>query len=270
MSNFWKRAITGTLFVVLMVSAILAGLEFIVVLFGVASLIGAAEFTKIIGRPFGSTFSGSWAVFSSLVIYLIIAGISLDCTGEESLAFAIPLIVIQVSIELFNPHHDFTKMAALVFGKVLIPAAFGLLSVVSVTLGYYEFMIPLGFFIFLWVNDTGAYIMGKNFGKNKLIPKVSPGKTVEGFVGGVGFTLAAAFIVSYLNPDVLERTDWIVFALIVAVFSNFGDFAESMLKRQYGVKDSGRALPGHGGILDRFDGILLAVPLLFFYLLLRY
>lgn len=253
-----------------MVSAILAGLEFMAVLFGLAVLIGSGEFVKIIGRPSGKTLSGTWAVFSAFVIYTLLAGISLGWTSTESLVFIIPLVVIQVSIELFNPHHDFTKMAALVFGQLLVGGAFGLLPQISMVLGYYEFMIPLGFFIFLWVNDTGAYLTGKNLGKTKLIPKVSPGKTIEGFLGGVGFTLSAAFIVSYLNPDVLESKDWMVFALIVAVFSNFGDFAESMLKRQYGVKDSGVALPGHGGILDRFDGILLAVPMLFFYLLLRY
>ena len=270
MSNFWKRAITGTLFVVLMVSAILAGLEFMVTLFGLAALIGAGELTKIMGRPFGSTVSGSWAVLSALLVYLLIAGISLEWFDINSLVFIIPVLVVQVSIELFNPKHDFTKMAAMAFALVLIASAFGLLSSVSVVLGYYEFMIPLGIFIFIWVNDTGAYLMGKNFGKTKLIPNVSPGKTVEGFVGGVASTLTAAFLIADLNPDVLESKDWMIFALIVAVFSNFGDFSESMLKRQYGVKDSGKVLPGHGGVLDRFDGILLAAPMLFFYLLLRY
>jgi len=119
----------------------------------------------------------------------------------------------------------------------------------------------------LWTNDTGAYLSGRSFGKHKLAPKISPGKTIEGFIGGVILALVLAYFMPVITGELTE-TRWIVIAFIIAVFSNAGDLVESMLKRSCGVKDSGAILPGHGGILDRFDGILLAVPVILAYLLL--
>jgi phosphatidate cytidylyltransferase len=131
--------------------------------------------------------------------------------------------------------------------------------------GSYESEIVLGFFVLLWVNDTGAYLVGRSMGKHKLMPAVSPGKTIEGFVGGVMLSLAAAWG-WYDFSEVLSLSDWLVMAFIVAVFSNAGDLVESLFKRNCGVKDSGNFLPGHGGVLDRFDGIMLSIPMILAYL----
>jgi phosphatidate cytidylyltransferase len=132
--------------------------------------------------------------------------------------------------------------------------------------GSFNPYIPLGFLIILWSNDTGAYLAGKSFGKHKLFERISPNKTWEGFVGGLILALFVGFnLAQYFGG--LERWQWAVMAVIIAVFGTLGDLVESMLKRTLGVKDSGNILPGHGGLMDRFDGLLLAAPLVFLFLL---
>jgi len=269
MNNFWQRAITGVIFVVALVLSIISGERSLALVFGLAVIIGSSEFTRIIGRPAKSTFQGGFAMLSTAVLYSLISAHALDLITLKYIAIWIPVVVLQISSELFSKNPNFGSLGLNVFGTILIASSFGSIQLVAHVFGYYDYSIPLGFFVFLWMNDTGAYLMGKWKGKTKLIPKISPGKTVEGFVGGVGLTLSAAFIASTFDTP-LNRTDWMVMAIIVSIFSNFGDWTESMLKRAYDVKDSGRVLPGHGGILDRFDGVLLAMPMLLFYFLLRY
>jgi phosphatidate cytidylyltransferase len=125
--------------------------------------------------------------------------------------------------------------------------------------------IIIGIFVLLWVNDTFAYLIGKNFGKHKLFEKVSPKKTIEGFVGGFIFTIIASFIISYFF-DFLSPFEWFIIALIVGIFGNLGDLIESKFKRIAGVKDSGKIMPGHGGLLDRLDSFIFVVPYTFIYL----
>ncbi|HKJ06074.1 MAG TPA: phosphatidate cytidylyltransferase [Flavobacteriaceae bacterium] len=123
----------------------------------------------------------------------------------------------------------------------------------------------LGVFLLIWTNDTFAFLVGKNFGKHKLLERISPNKTIEGFVGGMTFTFLASFAVANQFPQ-LSLTQWIVIAAIVNVFGVLGDLIESMFKRQAGVKDSSNFIPGHGGFLDRFDSVIFAAPFIFIYL----
>ena len=124
----------------------------------------------------------------------------------------------------------------------------------------------LGVFILIWVNDSAAYVVGKNFGKQKLFPSVSPKKTVEGFLGGLFFAcISSYFIATYTTT--LNSTNWLILAIIVSVFGTLGDLIESKFKRQANVKDSGVIMPGHGGLLDRLDSIIFTAP--FIYLFLR-
>jgi phosphatidate cytidylyltransferase len=147
-------------------------------------------------------------------------------------------------------------------GALLIPLSFGLLCQPLIS-GEERFGI-LFFFILLWTNDSMAYVTGRLLGRHKLWERISPKKTWEGFFGGVIF----AMIVSYLAHARLglNLIDALSFAFLVGVFGTLGDLLESSLKRKVGVKDSGSILPGHGGILDRFDGVMLAAPMVFFYL----
>ena len=135
----------------------------------------------------------------------------------------------------------------------------------------FESLIPLSVFVFLWVNDTGAYCAGSLLGRHKLFPRVSPGKTWEGSVGGGLFVLIAAALVGHFanqgdTPHLLGIPQWMGLGLVVTVFGTWGDLVESLLKRTWGIKDSGKLLPGHGGMLDRFDSSLLAIPAAVIYL----
>jgi phosphatidate cytidylyltransferase len=129
-------------------------------------------------------------------------------------------------------------------------------------------LLPLSVFIFLWVNDSGAYCVGSLIGRHKLFPRISPGKSWEGSIGGAVFVLAAAFAISYFldKEQMLTMPAWLGLGLVVVVFGTWGDLVESLFKRTLGIKDSGNILPGHGGMLDRFDSSLLAIPAAVVYL----
>ena len=133
----------------------------------------------------------------------------------------------------------------------------------------YSYQILLGFFFLHWMNDTGAYLVGLTMGKHKLLKRVSPKKSWEGLIGGALFALLTGYLLSRFFP-VLNLVNWMTIALIVIVFGTLGDLTESMLKRYLGLKDSGSILPGHGGLMDRFDGILLSTPVVFVFLQLIY
>ena len=123
----------------------------------------------------------------------------------------------------------------------------------------------------IWTNDTFAYLVGKNFGKHKLFPSVSPKKTIEGFIGGLLFSVICGILLGKYFIGVKHIYFWVVIAIIVSIFSTLGDLIESKLKRIAGVKDSGTIMPGHGGILDRLDSIIFVIPFInLFYLILRY
>ncbi|MBX7180992.1 MAG: phosphatidate cytidylyltransferase [Bacteroidia bacterium] len=129
----------------------------------------------------------------------------------------------------------------------------------------YTFQVILGHLIIIWANDTGAYGFGVTFGKHRILERISPKKSWEGAAGGLLFGLTAAYIWSQYNP-ILSTVNWIVVAIIIMVTGTLGDFVESMFKRHLGVKDSGSIMPGHGGMLDRFDSVLLSAPFVWAYL----
>jgi phosphatidate cytidylyltransferase len=167
-----------------------------------------------------------------------------------------------------NTHQEFVTLAYQLMGITYITIPLVMLS----KLGFFNMLVyshglPMGFFVLLWTSDTGAYLAGRSMGKNKLFERVSPKKTWEGSIGGLMLTLLVAYGLSYLFDEV-SLGDWLVIALLIVVFGTFGDLFESLMKRNLHIKDSGKILPGHGGVLDRFDGLFLAAPAVFFYLLL--
>ena len=125
--------------------------------------------------------------------------------------------------------------------------------------------IFMGILVLIWINDSFAYFTGKRFGKNKLFPRISPGKTWEGTIGGALFTLALSYVV-FLAFNDFSFEKWAGIAFIVAVFGTIGDLVESMLKRSKGVKDSGSIMPGHGGALDRFDSFIFVLPFIWLFI----
>ncbi|AII51845.1 phosphatidate cytidylyltransferase [Hymenobacter sp. APR13] len=158
----------------------------------------------------------------------------------------------------FSP---FSNVGVALLGLLYVSLPMSLLNVVAFTETGYDYRRVLALLFLVWSSDTGAYAAGKTFGKHKLAPKISPGKTWEGAIGGFLLTLAMGWALGYLLPE-LSLTYRLVVATAVAIFGPLGDLAESMLKRSVGVKDSGRIMPGHGGLLDRFDAFLFILPVL--------
>jgi phosphatidate cytidylyltransferase len=158
----------------------------------------------------------------------------------------------------FSP---FSNVGVALLGLLYVSLPMSLLNVVAFTETGYDYRRVLALLLLVWSSDIGAYAAGKTFGKHKLAPKISPGKTWEGAIGGFLLTLAMGWALGYLLPE-LSLTYRLVVAGVVAVFGPLGDLAESMLKRSVDVKDSGRIMPGHGGLLDRFDAFLFILPVL--------
>jgi phosphatidate cytidylyltransferase len=188
------------------------------------------------------------------------------------LLFLLPLPVSAIFIhELFKiDASPFTNIAYTILGLVLICIPFSFfiaLAYVKPTspAGAHNLHIPLGFLLMLWSNDTGAYLVGRAIGRTKLFERHSPKKTWEGFIGGVLIAALAGFIISLYFKD-LPWNQWVSIAIIIGCFGTLGDLVESMFKRSINIKDSGGILPGHGGLLDRFDGFLVAAPLVYTYL----
>ena len=177
----------------------------------------------------------------------------------------VPFALLPFLLALFSKTNDFRSIAAFTFGSMAflsLPCA--------LMVWMHQFFSPkmvLLVFVLLWVNDTFAYLTGRLLGKHKLFERISPGKTIEGSIGGLVFTMVGVIVFSHYTSW-LSMTEAVGMGLIAVVFGTLGDLCESMLKRQAGVKDSGKLIPGHGGILDRFDSVLFAIPFVFVYLLL--
>ena len=180
----------------------------------------------------------------------------------------LPFLFIPIN-ELFRKKkHAVANMIISYFPAFYISIPFILLFDIALMEGNFDPLPVLGFFILIWVYDTGAYLSGKFFGKHKLFERISPKKTWEGLIGGgIIALLVAVFINAYFFPE-LKQMEWAIVAFIVIAFGTLGDLIESLVKRNAGVKDSGSIMPGHGGMLDRFDSALFAAP--FYWLFLQW
>jgi phosphatidate cytidylyltransferase len=190
--------------------------------------------------------------------------------GEYIFLGIIPLIFSIFIIELYRNHQKpIHNIAITLLGLIYVVIPFSLLNYIVINYSSYKidyhYNLLLGFFILLWANDSGAYIFGVSIGKNKLFPRISPKKSWEGLVGGLLVTALTAWILSLFFFEI-GLFHWSVIGLICAVMGIFGDLVESMFKRSLGIKDSGKVIPGHGGLLDRFDCVLLSAPIVYVYL----
>lgn len=174
-----------------------------------------------------------------------------------------PMVALVFIIKLYRASEKkpFNDIAATFLGLVYISLPVSLLNIIVFERGVYHFEVILGTLLILWATDTGAYFAGTFLGKNKLFPRISPKKTWEGFAGGAALAMIFAYGLSTYFHN-LTLVQWLVVGVIIIVGGTFGDLVESMLKRSLEIKDSGNALPGHGGFLDRFDGLLISVPFL--------
>ena len=266
MNNFWQRLITGTLFVGVIVGSILLGSASFQLLFLVAALLCQAEFYKII-RSDERKPQAVLGLLSGAIIYIIVSGNAFGLVPSRADALILPLLLLVFLVELYRKTPTpFANIAFTIIGIVYTILPFAYLSKISMHDGItYDSGVILGYFILLWCSDTFAYIFGNLLGKHSLFKRHSPKKSWEGSIGGAVSCLGAAFILWKYNPQ-LTLTNWLIIALIIVVTGTFGDLTESMLKRSLNVKDSGSLLPGHGGVLDRFDGLLFSVPFVWAYL----
>ncbi|MBL0314658.1 MAG: phosphatidate cytidylyltransferase [Flavobacteriales bacterium] len=266
MSNLIVRSIAGIIFSVAVTGSALLGPLPLGLLFLAFSVIGLFEYYRMFAQ--GEQNQPRWflGMGTGVLIYLLIF-LHANEVVDANLLWVIGMILpVMYCAELvYRQKTALTNLSVTVFGWIYVVLPFALINEIPVLTGQFEWQLPLGMFLLLWVNDTGAYFAGKYLGKHKLFPSVSPNKTIEGLIGGILLSMTLSFILSqYFTVLVLK--DWLVTAVIVAVFGNLGDLFESHLKRSYGIKDSGNIIPGHGGVLDRFDGLFLTAPFLFFYL----
>ncbi len=257
MSEFTKRAITGAVYVALTLGAALAGPVTSGLLFFPVCLLAANEMGRLCHGNEHSTNEPlplllAATVYIVLVLVAIVPGFNL----LPALAVIFLLVLMAVVKVLWAPQcPPAVEMGSLLMVIFLVAVPFGLIPLLLRN-GHELF---IGFMALLWTNDTGAYLVGRAIGRTPLLPRVSPKKTVEGLIGGIVLALVCGMLLALAWP-VLTTGQWLLCATAVALVSTLGDLLESALKRHAGVKDSGKILPGHGGILDRFDGFLLAIP----------
>ena len=276
MKNFIVRTITGIIFVAAVVASFLRP-EAMVLLFSIVTGLTVWEFTGLVNqRPdvtvnrFISTVAGVYFFYAMTYFCSdIYAGVAKSVVFIPYLVTIIYLLVAELYLKQKDPIQDW---AYTMLAQMYIALPFSLLNVLAFNAtnqGVVAFntLLPLSVFVFLWVNDSGAYCCGSLLGRHKLFPRISPGKSWEGSIGGAVFVLVAAWAIShFLDEQMLTLPEWLGLGLTVVVFGTWGDLVESLFKRTLGIKDSGNILPGHGGMLDRFDSSLLAIPAAVVYL----
>lgn len=277
--NLIIRAITGAVFVAIMVVGISFRPDVMILLFAAITGLTIWEFTGLVNQSENVAVNCFISTAAGIYFFLAVAGY---CSGLTPSAAFVPylltvvyLLVSELYLKQTNPINNW---AYTMLSQMYIALPFSMINVLAfrstpdgnVT---FEWLLPLSLFIFLWTNDTGAYCSGSLLGRHKLFPRISPGKSWEGSIGGAVFVMIAAAIIYFLN---VGQTDglvagmplwqWLGLGLVVVVFGTWGDLVESLFKRTLGIKDSGNILPGHGGMLDRFDSSLMAIPAAVVYL----
>ena len=289
-----KRTISGAVYIALLLTSILFSTESFITLFGVFLIITIYEFSNIVNLNKVFSILFGTLVYSSIILVshynkqtakfvndTFNSNISLE-TNIKQLDLVLLAVTIVVSIKciIFLFYDSVQKVSTsskylYLLGYITLPFVF----IVKISFGTNDYnpKIILGLFVLIWTNDTFAYLVGKSMGKHKLFERVSPKKTIEGFLGGVVFAAFAGFLISklYIQPKPeFSNTSiliWTIIALIVSIFGTIGDLIESKFKRIAGIKDSGSIMPGHGGILDRLDSVIFVAPIIFlFYQILYY
>ena len=267
-SNLVTRTITGVLFVAIMVCGFLRP-EAMIFLFALITGMAIWEYCGLVNDIEGVSVNRFISTVAGVYFFIAIAAWRSGIVTNFVIFVPYLLTVIYLfASELYlkneNPVHDwaYTMLSQMFIALPLSMINILAFDVQSDGFVHYDMMIPLMLFVFLWVNDSGAYCSGSLFGRHKLFPRISPGKTWEGSIGGGILVLIVAVVVGYLLGDghTLSIPMWMGLGLVVVVFGTLGDLVESLFKRTLGIKDSGNILPGHGGMLDRFDSSLMAIP----------
>jgi phosphatidate cytidylyltransferase len=262
MNNFSQRAITGAVFVAVIVGAVwFHHLSFLALLL-LIGIGGLYEFYKIVFGKRPGWIEWLFIFLACLIVpfYELWEWNGISMFGM-SMAFSLGAIAV-----LLSRDKSIKRIAFLMAGLIYIPVPLALFYgqcfkidyMINSSMTVYRPVLALNLFILIWSSDTFAYVCGRAFGKRKLFESISPKKTWEGFIGGAVLTIGVAFLLAYLWNIPYEVN--IAVALCTVVFGTLGDLVESMIKREFNIKDSGNILPGHGGVLDRFDALLISLP----------
>lgn len=282
MKNLITRSITGVLFVAIIVVCFMCP-EGMIMVFALITGLTVWEYTGLVNTIDGVAVNRFISTAAGVYLFLAVAGF---CSGITPSAVFIPylLSVIYLFIsELYTESKNaINNWAYTMLSQMYVALPLSTINILAFR-DYggqvvFSYLTPLSIFIFLWANDTGAYCFGSLFGKHKLFPRISPGKTWEGSIGGGLLVLAVAAIIGYVENsntselmygNTMSVAQWMGLGLVVVFFGTWGDLVESLFKRTMGIKDSGKILPGHGGMLDRFDSSLMAIPaaVVYFYTL---
>ena len=262
-NNFIQRAITGALFVVILVGCILYSPLSFGILFTIIAALSVHEFAHLVNKSGEVSINRMITALGGAYLFLALMGF---CTSAIDARVFLPYL--ELYLKKKNPIGNW---AYSMLSQLYVALPFALLNVLafqnspetsSVT---YNPILPLSIFVFIWLSDTGAYCVGSLIGKHRLFERISPKKSWEGSIGGAVFSIASSFVFAHFFPFI-SMWQWAGLAVVVVIFGTWGDLTESLMKRQLGIKDSGNILPGHGGMLDRFDSALMAIPAAVFYL----
>ena len=270
MKNFIIRTITAVFFVAAIVTSFLRP-EAMILLFALVTGMTVWEFCTLVSDRPGVQVNRFIASVAAVYLFFAMAGYNSGLTPPTVfIPYLVSIIYLMVAELYLKAEDPVNNWAYTLMSQLYIALPFSLLNVLAFrSTGssiQYSYLAPLAIFVFLWVNDAGAYICGSLLGRHKLFPRISPGKSWEGSIGGGLLVVAASIGVWYLTEQYgvndlgLTAWEWAGLGLVIVIFGTWGDLVESLLKRTLHIKDSGNILPGHGGMLDRFDSTLMAVP----------
>lgn len=271
MKNLIIRALTGIIFVVVLVSAICIHPIFFLILFCIITGLTLWEFGGLVKHYENANLQRAVNVLGGVYLFIATFVYTNGLTdGKIFLPYLLFIMLTMIAELYYKAPNPINNWAFTLFAQVYCAGSFSMLNFIGAEPGTpgvmsYTPLFIMAIFIFVWLDDTGAYLVGSLIGKRKLFERISPKKSWEGFFGGLILALASSQAFAWFAPEI-NRMNWLGLAATVVLFGTWGDLIESLLKRTLGVKDSGNVLPGHGGMLDRFDSVMLAVPASYIYI----
>ena len=268
MKKLITRAITGSAYVALIVASLLLESHILfVILFSMFTILGIWEFQTLTNKDNNHKLTSTLDIIGGLIMFLSFHWKTTHPEiGIEVIAPYLLYLIIRNIYQLYKKSTDLLEnWAYSIMGQLFVALPLSLLNIIYT---YHNPHMLLAVFIFIWLNDTGAFCVGSLFGKNRLFERISPKKSWEGFWGGLILCIISSIGFYYWGNSFFNGPElyvWIGLSIIVSIFSTWGDLCESLIKRSLGVKDSGNILPGHGGILDRIDSLLLVSPSVLLY-----
>jgi len=269
LNDILKRSLTGIAYVAVMLGGIIIHPFVFAPVFGVIMFFTQSEFYKISEQAKFSP-QKKFGLILGILLFILFFLTAKNIIPQSFILLSIPFLFFVFIAELFREKSNALKNEAItLLGLIYVALPFSLLNFIvfrqtSESSNYYPWIL-VGIFFIIWIYDSMAYVSGSLLGKHKIAAKISPAKSWEGLIGGTIFAVIMGIINAVLFQEI-SMFNWIVIAIITVIFGTIGDFFESKIKREIGIKDSGDILPGHGGLLDRFDSLLFAIPVIFVWL----